>query len=126
MVFDAFNILLLDLGRKAEDRKKTAERMVSLLDELSYVVTGGRERESAVLLVVDESKLAQFLHHARDGGLFDLKAVCDIDDASVALLVDQFLDALQIIFRALAWEWRGWHVFGSVMVASYLEKASLG
>ncbi len=87
-------------------------------DELGYMLTGGCEGKSTVLFIVNKSKLAQFLNHARDGGLLHLEAVCNIDDPGITLLVDQFLDALQIIFRALAWEWRGRHVLGGVMVAS--------
>src|SRR5688572_18314232 len=102
MVLDPFNVLLLRLGAETEQGKKTRQGFVAVLDATRYFAALVREYEAAILFVLQEAQVAELLHHARDGSLLHVERRCDVHDASIALLLNQLVDSLQIIFGALA------------------------
>jgi len=102
MVFDAFDVLVLRFGVETEEREKPGERDVPILDFARDFAAFVGHDEAAIFFVLEVARFGQFLNHARDRSLFDLKRGGDIDDTGVAFLLDQFMDALQVIFGALA------------------------
>ncbi len=87
-MFDAFDVLLLRCGVDAENRKKTGQRFVPLLNLAGDFQPLWGEGEAAIFFVLQVAEFAQFLHHARDGGLLHFQRGSDIDDSGVALLLD--------------------------------------
>ena len=55
--------------------------------------------QAAILLVIEEALAIESLHHVGDARLRNSEARRDVDHAGVALGVDQFKDALQVIFH---------------------------
>src|SRR5437899_3304468 len=108
MMLDAFDVLFLRLGVESEQREKTGERFVALLNVASHPLSLFRQHQSAILFVVEVTKLAELLHHARDRGLFDLQRRRDVHDPGVSFFLNQLMNALQVVFGALTGEgWRG-------------------
>ena len=82
---------------------------MTVLDFAGDGATLVREQESAILLVFHETAARQLLHHAGDGRLPDFERRRDVHHAGVAFALDQLVNALEIIFGALAGRHRGWH-----------------
>ena len=59
---------------------------------------GGGEDEAAVFLVFEEALGVEPLDHVGNAGLGDFEAGGNIDDAGVALGVDELEDSLEVIF----------------------------
>src|SRR5688572_14781218 len=102
MMFDAFDVLLLDLRVEAEQGEKAGQRFVAALNFIGDRAAFVGEDEAAIFDVVDVTEIAEFLDHAGDTGLTDVERRSDIDHARVTLLLDKLLDAFEIILRALA------------------------
>jgi hypothetical protein len=102
MMFDAFDVLALRFGVEAEEGEKAGEGDVAILDFARDFPALVGHHETAVFFVLEIASFGEFLDHAGDRGLFDLERGSDINHAGVAFLLDQFMDALQVIFGALA------------------------
>lgn len=102
MMFNAFDVLALRFGIEAEEGEKARERDVPILNFARDLASLVGHDEAAIFFVLQISSFGELLDHARHGGLFHLERGGDIDDAGVTLLLDQFMDTLQIIFCALA------------------------
>ena len=102
VMFNAFDVLLLGLFIQPEQRKKTREGLVPFLNADGDGAPFFRQDQTAVFFVVEVAELSQLLHHTRDGGLFDIQRGSDIDYACITFLLNQCMDALQVILGALA------------------------
>jgi hypothetical protein len=103
MMFDAFDVLTLCLGVEAEERKKSRKGGVPILNLSGDVSAFIGQQQAAILFLLKKSGIRQLLHHAGDRGLLDFERRCDVHHTGVALGLNQFMDALQVILGALAW-----------------------
>ena len=102
MMLDALDVLSLGFDVETEEGEKTRESAVPILDFARHFPALVGHDEAAVFFVLKIAGFGELLDHAGDGGLFHLERRGDIDHTGVALLLDQFMDALQVIFGALA------------------------
>ena len=58
--------------------------------------------KNGIFFVFQITRLAELLDYVGDGGLPHLERRSDVYDARVALVLNQFVDALQVVFGALA------------------------
>ncbi len=123
MMFDAFDIFALSFFVNAKQRKKPRQRFVPFLNPRGNRASFVGQNQAAIFFVIKVTKLAEFLHHARDGSLFHFERGRDVHDAGVTFLLDQFVNSLEIIFRALARLQR--HVERIKRTASDLQAALL-
>ncbi len=108
-MFDAFDVAALGFVVEPEEGEEAGEGEVAGLDAAGDGAAFVGEDEAAVFDVVEVAGFGEALDHVGDGGLFDLEGGGDIDDAGVALVLDQFVDPLEVVFGALAWARRGRH-----------------
>jgi len=102
VMLDAFDVAALDFSVEAEEGEETGKGFVAALDLAGDVAALIGEDEAAVFFVFEVAGFAEFLDHAGDGGLADFEGGGDVHDAGVAFFLDQFMDAFEIIFGALA------------------------
>lgn len=109
MMLDALDVEALHVGGEAEKGKEAFEGGMAGLDAAGDFAAFISEDQTAVFDVVEVAEFPKFLNHAGDGGLLDVEGRGDVHDPGIAFFLDEFVDALEIIFRALAG--RGWHGF---------------
>src|SRR5438128_5961456 len=110
MMFDAFDVLLLRPRVEPEEREKTGKGFMAFLDAASHSLSLFRQDQPAIFFVIEVTEFAEFLHHAGDRRLFDMQRRRDVHDPRVTLFLDQLMNALQIVFVALAGGWWRGHV----------------
>ncbi len=98
MVLHALDIVLDDPLIDAEQLEEIGQELMTPGDIAGERFTGGGQHESAIFLVVEQAVAIEALHHVGDARLGDLETGRDIDHAGVTLRVDQFEDALEVIF----------------------------
>ena len=97
VVLHALDIVVDDLVVEAEELQEIGEEMVAVGDVAGEGFAGGGEDEAAVFFVFEEALGVEALDHIGDAGLGDLEAGGDVHDAGVALGVDEFEDAFEVI-----------------------------
>ena len=96
-VLHAFDVVMDDLVVEAEELEEIGEEMVAVGDVAGQFFPGGGEGEAAVFLVFEQALGVEALDHVRDARLRDFEAGGDVHHARVALGIDQFQDALEVI-----------------------------
>src|SRR5438105_1076120 len=73
MMFDSFDVVLLDVSVQSQQREKTREGLMPLLDFGRDGKALFGQDEPAIFFVVEVTKFPQLLHHARHRSLFDVQ-----------------------------------------------------
>ena len=98
VMLDVFDLPLDGLGPQTQQGEERGERVVPVFD----VGRDGRslrgESEAPVALVVDEPPLGEPAHHVGDRGRTEPQRLGQIADPGIPVALDQFLDALQMVF----------------------------
>jgi hypothetical protein len=97
MMFDGFDFLLYGVGAQAEEIQHFGEGLVPDFDVLGHSAALLGEGETAVFFVIDEAAFGEAADHVGDGGAAEAKRGGEVSDAGVALLLDEFLDPLQMV-----------------------------
>ena len=93
--------LVHGLGVKANEFQEFSEDLMAGLDVLSHLPSSRREREPAIAFIVDEATLGQPPHHIGNSPGAETERGSQIRDAGIPLLLDQFLNPLQMILCGL-------------------------
>ena len=97
MVFHSFDVVVNDLLIQAEQRQKIGEELVPSSDVASESFARGSQDQATIFFVLEEAVGIEALDHVSHAGLGNLETGRDIDDARVALGIDQLEDALEVI-----------------------------
>ena len=92
-----FDVVLDHSIVDAEEFQKVRQKVVAPGDIAREGLTGGRENEAAIFFVLKQALAVEALDHVGDAGLRNTKARGDIDHARIALGIDQFQDAFEVI-----------------------------
>lgn len=106
MVFDPLDIGLLRFWIQSKEGEKARESFVPPLDASRDFSPLIRQDQAAILFVIDIPEFTELLHHARHGGLLHIERRSDVHDTGVALFLDELMNPLEIILRALTWHRR--------------------
>jgi hypothetical protein len=88
MMLNILNFAIDRLRVQTQQFEKFSEKSVSCFDVLGYLPSGGRQRESAVPLVIDKASPSQAPDHIRHCGRAQLQDRCEVGDSGVAFLLD--------------------------------------
>ena len=99
MVFHALDVMLDHSLIDAEELEEIRQELVSSGNIAGERFTGSGQDQAAIFLVLEETLAVESLYHVGDARLRDSEARRDIDHAGITLGVDQFEDALQVIFH---------------------------
>jgi len=99
VVFHALDVMLDHSFVDTEELEEIRQELVSPGNIAGQRFTRSGQDQTAILLVLEETLAIESLHHVGDARLRDSEARRDIDHARVAFGVDQFEDALQVIFH---------------------------
>ena len=88
MMFDAFDVPLLGFRVQSEQRKKTGQGFMALLNAGGYRLAFVRQHQAAVFLAVQVTLFSELLHHAGDRCLLDVQRTGDVHHAGIALFLD--------------------------------------
>ena len=94
-----FHVVVDHALLEAEQLQEIGQEVMPLGNVPREGFAGGGEDKAAVLFVFEQSLGVETLDHVGDAGLGDAKAGRDVDDPRVALGVNQFEDALEVIFH---------------------------
>src|SRR6267154_5111482 len=86
------------IGVQAQKLKEFCESLVAGFNVLSYLPTGGCQGESPIPLIIDKATPGEPPHHVRYGRSAEIERRGKIGNASIAFLLDQLLDPLQMVF----------------------------
>ena len=101
MMLDIFNLLFDGFRLQAQETKQLRERLVPRLDPGSDSPAFRREVEAAVLFVIEKSSRCQTPHHIGHSGRGQAQFFGHVGDAGITLVIDEFGDALQMVFRGV-------------------------
>ena len=96
-MFHAFDVVIDHALVEPEKLEEIGQQLVPACDVAGEDFARGGEDESAIFFILEQAIGVEPLHHVRHAGLGDLQAGRDIDDARVALGVNQFEDALKVV-----------------------------
>jgi hypothetical protein len=117
-MFHSFYVMVNDAVIEAEEFKKIGEQFVPMGNLAGQGFTGCGQNEAAIFFVFEETLGIQSLHHVRYAGLGNFQRGCDIDHASIALGINQFEDAFEVILdRSRIARWIGFARHGKKLIA---------
>ena len=122
VVFHAFDIVINHLVVETQEIEKIGEELMSAGDIFGESFPCGGEDETSIFFVIEEAFGIEALDHIGDAGLGNFQSLGNIDHPSVAFGVDQFEDALEIIFHGLRGDWSG----GSLLRIGHRKWGKLG
>ena len=99
MMFHAFDVMVDHSFVDAKELEEIRQELVPAGNIAGEGFTRSSQDQAAILLVIEETLAIESLHHVGDARLRNSEARRDVDHAGVALGVDQFKDALQVIFH---------------------------
>src|SRR5688572_27836527 len=102
MMYDALDIFLLRLSRKAEQGEEARKRFVAALDFAGDFPALVSQHEAAILFVIEVTEFSELLDHAGDRGLAHIQGRRNVYDAGIALFFNQLVDAFEVVLGALA------------------------
>ena len=97
-MFHAFHVVIDHVIGQAEQLEKVGQKLVTAGDVARERLASGGQDEAAVFLILEQALGVEALDHVGHTRLADAEAAGDVHDAGVALGVDEFEDALQVIF----------------------------
>ena len=93
----SFDIMVDHAIIDAEQFQEIGQELVPPGDITRESLARGRKNEPAIFFVLEETLAVETLNHVSDTGLRDAETGRDVDDTGVALGVDQFQDAFEVI-----------------------------
>ena len=84
---------------ETEEMQEIGEQLVTPSNPPCQRLARIGQDESAILFVFEQPIGIEPLHHVGDTGLRNFQAGCDVDDAGVALGLNQLEDSLQVILN---------------------------
>jgi len=126
-MFHSFHVMINDAVIQAEQSQKIGEKFVPVCNLASQVLACCGQNEPAIFLVFQKPIRIEPLYHVRHAGLRNFQRGRDIDHASIALGINQFEDAFEVILdRSRIARWIGFARHGKKLtVARRLVKATL-
>ena len=97
MMLHSFDIMVDHAIIDAEQFQEIGQELVTPGDVARQGLARSRENEAAIFFVLEETLAVETLNHVSDTGLRDAETGRDVDDTGVALGVDQFQDAFEVI-----------------------------
>ena len=91
------DIMVDDALVEPEQLQEFREQLVPSGDAARERFAGGREDKAAIFLILEQAIGIESLDHVRHARLRDLEAGRDVDDARVALRIDELEDAFEVI-----------------------------
>lgn len=98
VMFHSLDVMVDNASIHAKKLQKFGEQVMAARDIARKRLASGSQHQSAIFLVLQKAFRIQPLHHVGYACLRDLQTRSDVDDARVALRINQLEDALEIIF----------------------------
>lgn len=97
VVLHPFDVVTDDLFVEAEQGQKIGQELMPPRDVAGEGFAGRSQNQAAILFVFQEAFAVQPLNHVADAGLRNIEAGRDVDDAGVALGINQFENSFEVI-----------------------------
>ena len=101
MVFDAFRIAFCDASRHTQRAQECDDQFVPFAAAPCEAFASGREKDGSVRLGVDELFTLQTCNGADHGDVADTHELGQIDNAGLALRLNEHGDGFDIVLRQL-------------------------
>ena len=100
-MFNELDLFLNGFGAEPKQVEQFGQSFMAHLDVVSHRASFGGQAEPAILLVIDKPASGQPANHVGNGGSAETKRGGNIRDPGISLLIDQFLNALEVILGGL-------------------------
>ncbi|MNT73629.1 hypothetical protein D3C72_2123590 [compost metagenome] len=103
MMLDSFHIPVDVLLLYPDHGEKLLQQLMPVNKPFTYLLAFRGKHKPPVFLVNQVLIFVQFLDHFGNGRRMHFQSLCNVRNPRIALLVDQLVDALQIILHAGCW-----------------------
>ncbi|MNJ70424.1 hypothetical protein D3C77_668830 [compost metagenome] len=103
MMLDPFHISINVLFIDPDHFQEFLQQMMSVYKTFTYLLAFARKHKPPIFLINDIFILVQLLDHLSDGRGMNFQSFGNIGNTRISLLINQFINALQIILHTRCW-----------------------